>query len=127
MDLEQYFDAAHGIGVLATADADGNVDAAQYAQPHFMENGSIAFIMSHKLSYNNLQTNPRCAYIFIETGEKKSDSGGIRLYLEKTGEEHDQDKVNALRRKNRDNLNSDRSIVIFNVERVRKLLGDGTP
>ncbi|MFC1512117.1 pyridoxamine 5'-phosphate oxidase family protein, partial [Candidatus Latescibacterota bacterium] len=75
-------DSAHGIGVLATADTDGNVDVAQYAKPHFMDNDSIAFIMSHKLSYNNLQSNSHCAYIFIETGEKKSSSGGVRLYLE---------------------------------------------
>ena len=127
MDLEQYFEAAHGIGVLATANADGNVDVAQYAKPHFIEDGSIAFIMSHKLSYNNLLSNPRCAYIFIETGENKSGSGGVRLYLEKTGEEQDQDKIIALRRKNSDNLDSNRSIVYFNVERTRALLGDGTP
>ncbi|MFC1551551.1 pyridoxamine 5'-phosphate oxidase family protein [Candidatus Latescibacterota bacterium] len=127
MDLKQYFDSAHGIGVLATADADGNVDVAQYTKPHFMENGSIAFIMSHKLSYKNLQANSHCAYIFIETGEKKSGSGGIRLYLEKTSEEQDQDKIIALRRKNSDNLDSNRSIVFFNIERTRALLGDGTP
>ena len=125
MDLTKYFDIVEGHGVLATADAEGNVNAAEYAKPHFLEDDTIAFIMSHKRSYNNLQSNPRCAYIYIETGNKKeSSSGGIRLYLSKVNEKHDQDKIQALRRKPRENLDSDRSIVFFKIMRTRPLVGD---
>jgi hypothetical protein len=39
MDLKEYFNDTKGVGVLATSDADGKVDAAIYARPHFMEDG----------------------------------------------------------------------------------------
>jgi len=44
MKLEEYFDIKKGIGVLSTADSEDKVDAAIYARPHFMEDGSLAII-----------------------------------------------------------------------------------
>ena len=43
MDLKEYFENTKGIGVIATADTDGWVDAAIYARPHIMEDGLLAF------------------------------------------------------------------------------------
>ncbi|HPI23199.1 MAG TPA: pyridoxamine 5'-phosphate oxidase family protein, partial [Spirochaetota bacterium] len=45
MDLKDYFETRQGTGVLATADAQGNVDAALYSRPHVMDDGTVAFIM----------------------------------------------------------------------------------
>ena len=42
MDLGEYFEKNEGLGVLATADAQGNVDAAIYARPHVMDEGTSA-------------------------------------------------------------------------------------
>ena len=44
MDLKDYFETARGLGVLATADSDGNVDVAVYSRPHFIDGDSVAFI-----------------------------------------------------------------------------------
>lgn len=40
MDLNNYFENTKGRGILATADADGKVDAAVFARPHV----AISFI-----------------------------------------------------------------------------------
>ena len=39
MELSRYFEQAKGIGVLATADAQGKVNSAIYARPHFLDEG----------------------------------------------------------------------------------------
>lgn len=56
MELKDYFESTKGTGVMATADGDGKVDAAIYARPHFMEDGTLAVIMRDRLTHNNLQT-----------------------------------------------------------------------
>ena len=71
MKLEEYFDIKKGIGVLSTADIEGKVDAAIYARPHFMEDGSLAIIMRDRLSHHNLQSNPHATYLFKEEGSGK--------------------------------------------------------
>jgi hypothetical protein len=65
MSLKEYFDTTKGIGFLFTADGDGQVDAAIYARPHFMEDGTMAFIMRDRLSHHNLQSNPHATFLFI--------------------------------------------------------------
>ena len=99
MNLRDYFENTKGVGVLATADADGKVNTAVYARPHFLdpEDGNTAtFIMNERLSYANVQANPNAAYLFIEEGDEYV---GKRLTLPKTGEEHDQEKIKSLRRR----------------------------
>jgi hypothetical protein len=40
MPLKEYFEKAKGYGVLATADAAGEVNAAVFARPHVMDDGN---------------------------------------------------------------------------------------
>ena len=61
-----YFEHVKGRGILATADADGRVDAAVYARPHITEEGHLAFVMNDRLTHANLQSNPHAAFLFIE-------------------------------------------------------------
>jgi len=126
MELKHYFESTKGTGILATADADGNVNGAVYARPHFMDNGSIAFIMNDRLSHHNLSSNPKAAYIFIETGSKRA---GKRLYLAKTGEESDPDTIAALRRRRYDSekeeLEPKKFLVYFRIEKELPLVGTG--
>jgi hypothetical protein len=95
MDLREYFENVKGHGVLATADAEGKVDAAIYGKPHFMDDGSIAFIMADRLTHANLQSNNHAAYLFKEKGKGYK---GIRLT---------------------------RFLVFFNVDKVLPLIGAG--
>jgi hypothetical protein len=126
MTLSEYFEAAKGIGVLATANASGEVDGAIYARPHFLDEQTLAFIMADRLSHRNLQSNPRAAYLFIEHGGGYK---GKRLHLTKVAEDTDPEKIRAIRRRP---LPAEcgvkaesRYLVTFRVDRVRPLVGDG--
>ena len=96
MNLSEYFEKATGLGILATSDSAGAVNAAVYAKPHFIDEETIAFIMADKLTHHNVQQNPRAAYLFKEAGEKYV---GKRLYLRKTKEVQDPEAVHEMRRK----------------------------
>ena len=66
MSLSGYFENSKGTGVLGTADSDGNVDLAIYARPHVTDENTVAFIMNERLSYENVTSNPKAAYLFLE-------------------------------------------------------------
>ena len=127
MKLRQYFEEHSGRGIIATSDKEGNVNAAVYATPHFMDDGEIAFIMRDRLTHKNITENPKAAYLFIAEG---SGVTGIRLYLEKTAEEQDSEKLNEInRRKGRyeEEEIEARFLVYFKVTKILPLLGAADP
>ena len=123
MELKQYFENTKGTGVMATADGDGKVDAAIYARPHFMEDGTLAVIMRDRLTHHNLQSNPHATFLFIEDG---SGYKGKRLFLTKVREEQDSELLYSLRRKQ---YPSDKEqakfLVFFKLDRELPLVGAG--
>ena len=123
MNLELYFDNTKGLGILSTADSTGKVNAAVYARPHFMEDGTLAIIMRDRLSHHNLQANPHATFLFKEEG---SGYRGKRLYLTKVREEHNTDLLQSLRRrKSTDGNGEDRFLVIFKLDKELPLVGEG--
>ena len=89
MKLNEYFEKTQGIGVLATTDASGQVNQAIYSRPHFPDDDddeTCSFIMSNRLSHDNVGHNPSASYLFIETGEGYV---GKRLSLTVNEEETD--------------------------------------
>ena len=122
MKLEKYFDSKKGIGVLSTADSEGKVDAAIYARPHFMEDGSLAIIMRDRLSHHNLQSNPYATYLFKEEGPGYS---GKRLFLTRVREEENTELLESLRRRKSTYGNGDdRFLVFFKLDKELPLVGD---
>lgn len=126
MKLSEYFENVTGRGILATSDSGGNVDAAVYSRPHFIDEETIAYIMTDRLTHRNLQSNPHAAYLFMEPGEKFA---GKRLSLTKIREETDPEKINAIRwRKSytipEDQKDEKRFLVYFRIDRVLPLIGD---
>jgi hypothetical protein len=124
MSLADYFDKTKGIGVLGTSDASGKVDLAIYARPHVLDEDTVAFIMSDRLSHENLGSNSHAAYLWVEAGEGYR---GKRLYLTKKGEETDPERIEAMRHANRkghDYGGALKFLVHFKVEKVRPLIGD---
>jgi len=124
VDPQNYFEQARGFGILATADAAGNVDAAVYARPHFVDDQTIAFVMADKLSYRNLQSNPKAMYLFKEEGERYI---GHRLYLTKVAEDHGPKKVEELTRRVQTvcgEADARDYVVYFHIDRIRPLVGD---
>jgi hypothetical protein len=104
MSLADYFENIKGIGVLATSNSEGNVDAAIYSRPYVIDEKTVAFSMLERLSYANVKSNPKAAYLFIEQGEGYT---GKRLYLTNTGEENDLQKVEAIKKQHSRTSHSD--------------------
>ena len=125
-DLKTYFEQTEGTGVLSTADANGRVNAAVYARPHILEDGTAAVIMRNRLTRKNLTENPHAAFLFMEKGPGYK---GRRLYLTKIDEDADADRINALRRRcpttDADPEKGELFLVRFQIDKVIPLVGPG--
>jgi hypothetical protein len=125
MELKEYFEKVKGMGMLATSDSEGKVDVAIYAKPHFMDDGTIAFIMADKLSHHNLESNGHAAYLFKEEGPGYK---GVRLFLTKIREEKDSELLYSLRSKlyhGGKEEGKPRFLVFFKIEKQLPLIGAG--
>ena len=124
MDLKQYFEQNKGLGVLATANDQGEVDAAIYARPHVIDEKTVAFIMRDHLTYANVKSNPKACYLF------RQDSTGYvgkRMYLTMTREETDIELIESLSRRSKsysEHEESKKFLVYFNIDNIRPLVGD---
>jgi hypothetical protein len=126
MNLSEYFESNKGVGILATSDSSGLVDTAIYSRPHFLEGeGTLAFIMRDRLTHQNITSNPNACYMFIENGEGYK---GVRIYLTKTKEEDDIEKIKSISRRDSKecsgNEDESRFLVYFQINKVRELIGD---
>lgn len=123
MNLKDYFENTKGVGVLATADADGKVDAAVYSRPHVLEDGTLAFIMRDRLTHHNLQSNPHATYLFMEKGPGYE---GKRLFVTKVREEQDTELLKSLRRRQYlDEKDEAKFLVFFRLNKELPLIGAG--
>ena len=126
MSLAEYFENIKGMGVLATSDCDGKVDIAIYSRPYIIDEKTIAFSMLEKLSYSNIQSNPKAAYMFVEEGPGYN---GKRLHLTMTGEEKDPERIKEIKQQHTKTHKPDekiRHLIYFTVDKIRPLVGDKT-
>jgi len=70
------------IGALATADKNGNVNAAVFGSPRMIDEDTIIMAIGDNRSFQNLQENPKASFIVIEPGGAPATWKGARLYLE---------------------------------------------
>jgi hypothetical protein len=110
MNLNDYFGNTKGLGIMSTADAAGKVDAAIYARPHIMEDGTLAFIMRDRLTHHNLNSNPHANYLFKEDGPGYK---GKRFFLTKVREEQDSDLLLDLRRRQYIDASDESKFLVF--------------
>ncbi len=123
MELKEYFANTEGNGILATADGDGQVDAAIYARPHIMDDDTIALIMRDRLTHHNLQSNSHACYLFIEKGPGYK---GKRLFLTKVREEQDSELLKSLQRRQYiDAKDEAKFLVFFKIDKELPLVGAG--
>ncbi|MDX2478781.1 MAG: pyridoxamine 5'-phosphate oxidase family protein [Desulfuromusa sp.] len=119
--LQEYFESTKGIGVLATADSNGKVDAAIYSHPHFLEEGTLAFIMRDRLTHHNLQSNSSATFLFVEEGAGYK---GKRLFLTKAREEKNPELISKIkRRKYTDDNKEPTFLVYFKIDKELPLIG----
>ena len=126
MTLKEYLHNISGKGVLATADAEGKVDAAIYSKPHILADGTLAFIMRDHLTHHNIGSNPYATYLFIEDGPHYK---GIRLFLKKVREDSDPDLIAEMTRRHltpeQDRARGPKFLVYFTLEKSLPLIGSG--
>ncbi len=123
MTIKEYFESTSGKGILSTSDSSGNVDSAVYAKPHFMEDGSLAFIMRDRLTHANLTSNPKAAYLFIEDGKGYK---GKRFFLKKIREEENSPLIKEIQRRCVDlEPGENRFLVFFEITKELPLAGSG--
>ena len=126
MKLDEYFTSKSGVGILATANKDGEVDAAIFATPHILEENTIAFIMRARLTHKNLQSNPHAMYLFMEEGGFYK---GVRLFIKKIKEDSDPELIAAMTRRHlppdEDKAKGPKYIVYFEITRTLPLIGSG--
>ena len=126
MKLSEYVEKSQGIGVLATTDASGQVNQAIYSRPHFPDeedDETCSFIMSNRLTHDNVRHNPSASYLFMEEG---GGYVGKRLSLTVIGEETDPEKIKAIRHRNIPTISEEEGkyLVHFHIEGVRSLIGN---
>lgn len=124
MDFKDYFENTDGLGVLSTVSSDGIVNSALYSKPHIMSDDTVAFIMRPRTSLANVQQNPHAVFMYIEKGPGYQ---GRRIYLEKTGQDTNQEYIDQLRRSPHGHGGSSEeqsTLVSFKVTRIRSLVGD---
>ena len=128
MQLQDYFEKASGVGVMSTSDSGGKVDAAIYARPHVMADGTIAFIMRDRLIHHNLQENPYATYLFIEAQRGYK---GLRLFLKKDREDQDLELIKQMTRRcltpEEDEAKGPKFRVYFKIEKALNLIGSDSP
>lgn len=123
MTIKDYFSSTKGKGVLSTSDSSGNVDSAVYSRPHFMEDGTLAFIMHDRLTHANLTSNPKAVYLFIEDGKGYK---GKRLFLNKLREEENSPLIEEIQRRYYDlEPGEKRYLVFFEISKELPLVGSG--
>lgn len=121
-ELKSYFENVKGVGVMATSDVDGHVNAAVYSRPHFMDDNTVAFIMRDRLTHHNIQSNPHAAFLFLEEGPGYM---GKRLYLSKVREEENSDLIDSISRRQYPTPPGEkRFLVFFTIDKVLPLIGE---
>lgn len=120
-ELSRYFEETKGFGVLSTAGKNGEVNAAVYGRPHFLDDGTLAFLMQDRLSLKNVRETIKAHYLFREDGPGYS---GKRLVLSVIRESDDQDLAARLRRREKPGKTVKKVFVVcFKVERLLPLIG----
>ena len=126
MTLKEYLYNISGRGVLATADAEGRVDAAIYSKPHILDDNTLVFIMRDHLTHHNIGSNPYATYLFIEDGPHYR---GIRLFIKKVREDSDPDLLAKMTRRHlspeQDKARGPKFLVYFRLEKILPLIGSG--
>lgn len=130
MDRKQVmemFNKKTRIGALATANRNGDVNAAVFGSPRMISDDMVVMAIGDNRSYRNLQENPKASFIVVEPGSSPQEWKGVRLYLEVDSMERYGELLDSFREKIR-SVAGDRSAdaivaaIRFKVTDVRPLI-----
>lgn len=80
--LMRYFNQVPRIGVLATANREGKVNAAHFGSPVITDPETVVMGLGENRTLRYLQENPHAVFIIVQPGETLPRWRGLRVYLE---------------------------------------------
>lgn len=78
----EMFNREMRVGALSTANRNGDVNTAVFGSPRMIDENTVIMAIGNNRSYQNLQENPKAAFIVVEPGESMATWKGARVYLE---------------------------------------------
>jgi hypothetical protein len=134
MDRKQVmkmFNKQTRIGVLSTANKNGETNAAVFGSPRMIDEDTVIMAIGENRSSRNLQENPKATFIVVEPGETSMEWKGVRVYLEVESFEGYGELLDSLREKIRKmagdrSANAIKAAIRFKVTDVRPLIDANT-
>ena len=118
------------VGVIGTADSNGQPNVAYFGSPKLMEDGTLIVGCGDNLTLKNLEENPKAVFFCVEGSPVTQETGGCRLYMEIKSIQREGDLLKAIK----DNIakffspDAAKMVVaalIFQVNDVRPLIAEG--
>lgn len=115
------------VGVLATADAAGEPNAAYFGTPQLNEAGELVMGLGNNRSLKNLEENPKAAFFVVESAPVDMQTAGYRLYMEAKDIQRQGPMLDGVRAAVAEKLGADaakmfQAAVVFKVTAVRPLV-----
>ncbi len=115
------------IGILCTADADGQPNTAYFGSPRFRKNNTFSLGLIGGRTLKNLKENPKAVFFCIEKSPVSFSTPGCRLYLEVREIHTEGELLEQIRDDVSKNAGADAgkmisAAVTFNVTEIRKLV-----
>jgi hypothetical protein len=126
-EVMKMFNKQTRIGVLSTANKEGEVNSAVFGSPRMIDQDTVIMAIGDNRSSRNLQENPKASFIVVEPGETSKDWKGARVYLEMEAFEGYGELLDSLREKIRkiagdQSANAIKAAIRFKVTDVRPLI-----
>lgn len=120
------------VGVLSTADREGNPNVAVFGSPHMPDDLTLVMGLGDTRTAQNLLATGRAAFLSVLPGETPLETRGTRLYLRVRAMEKEGPNLDAIKAKIREKA-GDRAAgriqyaVFFDVEGTRPLIDWAPP
>ena len=126
-DVMRMFNKQPRVGVLATANKNGETDAAVFGSPRMIDEDTVIMAIGENRSARNLKENPKATFIVVEPGESLQEWKGVRVYLEVASFEGYGELLDSLREKIRkmagdQSANAVKAAIRFKITEVRPLI-----
>lgn len=123
----EMFNREMRVGALSTANRNGDVNTAVFGSPRMIDENTVIMAIGNNRSYQNLQENPKAAFIVVEPGESMATWKGARVYLEVESFERYGEVLDSFREKIRkvagdQSANAIQAAIRFKIVDVRPLI-----
>lgn len=129
-ELMDFFNKQPRLGVLATSNKDGKVNAAYFNSPRMTDEKTVLMGIGKNRSFENLQQNSNAVFIILEPGKSLPEWKGLRVYMkmldcQTSGEKLDGIRAAIAQAGGEKAAKMIHAAITFNVEEVRPLADFG--